>query len=360
MKYLKNMLLYAGLDKEQYNRIKPDLINSNRNNLCVYSMIATFALLIMIAASAIEDSLLKNIPTYLVCSGISAVIYICCSFFSKGRRVVVYFCMYTFTLMILAFGIVLGTFVEPHEVTASFTVLIFAVPLLFVDRPIRMNIALLISIAAYFVCAKITQNEVMFGYNASNVIPYGTLGIIVSSYMMKIKAERFSFEYDNKRLSESDQLTGLLNRRSYEHHIQTLRGSEISVGTLICAFDLNGLKTVNDTLGHRAGDELLQGAANCIESVFGQYGICYRTGGDEFMAILSEPYPSLPELEDMLNARTRSWKGPLVSGMSISIGFAKIEASDSVDTAINKADFEMYAAKSRYYSQNGMDRRKAQ
>lgn len=358
-KSITKILLYAGLEKDKYNKVKSELAESNRKNLSVYSLMASIALLCMTAASFFEESLVKNIPTYIVCCIICTIIFVVVRWFSKGKHGVIYSCVYVFTALFLAFGINLGTFVEPNEVTASYTVLVFAVPLLFVDRPLRMNIVLLLSMIAYFICAAMTQDEIMFGYNASNVIPYGALGIIVSSYMMKIKAERYSFELDNKYLSESDQLTGLLNRRSYEHNIQSLRESENAAGTLICAFDLNGLKTVNDTLGHRAGDELLQGAANCIDGVFGQYGTCYRTGGDEFMAILSGPYPTENELEEMLNARTRSWKGSLVSGMSISCGFAKIESSENIEAAIYNADKAMYTAKSNYYRNNGIDRRKA-
>lgn len=356
---IKNILLYAGLEKEKFDKIKTEVAENNRKSLSVFSLIAAAAMLIMIAASFFEESLVKNIPTYAVCSVLSIAVYFLCRF-SKGKSsVLIYISVYVFLMMVLGFGIILGTFVEPNEVTASFTVLIFAVPLLFLDRPIRMSIALIVSIIVYFICAVITQEPLMLSYNASNVIPYGALGIVVSSYMMKIKAERYSFALDNKYLSESDQLTGLLNRRSYEQHIQSLREDPYNTGTLICAFDVNGLKTVNDTLGHRAGDELIQGAANCIEGVFGQYGKCYRTGGDEYMAILPDTGPSPRELEEMLNARARSWKGCLVSGMSISMGFAKVESKDGVDAAINNADRNMYAAKDRYYSLNSIEKRRS-
>ena len=57
------------------------------------------------------------------------------------------------------------------------------------------------------------------------------------------------------------------------------------------AVDINGLKEVNDTFGHEAGDQLIIGAANCIERAFGDYGKVFRTGGDEFIVLLTEDIP---------------------------------------------------------------------
>lgn len=51
------------------------------------------------------------------------------------------------------------------------------------------------------------------------------------------------------------------------------------------SIDVNGLKIVNDEIGHAAGDELIKGAAKCMKEVIGSYGKVYRTGGDEFVSI---------------------------------------------------------------------------
>ena len=61
--------------------------------------------------------------------------------------------------------------------------------------------------------------------------------------------------------------------------------------------DVNGLKYINDNLGHAAGDELIKGAASCLDNAFSKYGTVYRMGGDEFSAILyisDDDYQNLP------------------------------------------------------------------
>lgn len=52
------------------------------------------------------------------------------------------------------------------------------------------------------------------------------------------------------------------------------------------SFDVNGLKIVNDSLGHLAGDEVIIAAADCISKTFGKVGTVYRVGGDEFVALV--------------------------------------------------------------------------
>ena len=53
------------------------------------------------------------------------------------------------------------------------------------------------------------------------------------------------------------------------------------------SLDVNGLKTINDTQGHAAGDELIKAAASCMKKCIGSYGRVYRTGGDEFIALIN-------------------------------------------------------------------------
>ncbi len=52
--------------------------------------------------------------------------------------------------------------------------------------------------------------------------------------------------------------------------------------------DINGLKCINDSLGHAAGDELICAAADCMKECFQNYGNVYRIGGDEFVIIMTE------------------------------------------------------------------------
>ena len=81
-----------------------------------------------------------------------------------------------------------------------------------------------------------------------------------------------------RSVAETDSLTNLPNRYRFEKYILGAGDSGYSLAILM--FDINYLKETNDTLGHSAGDQLIQKVAHCISSCFGENS--FRIGGDEF------------------------------------------------------------------------------
>jgi diguanylate cyclase (GGDEF)-like protein len=160
--------------------------------------------------------------------------------------------------------------------------------------------------------------------------------------------------------SNADELTGLYNRRAYEEDIAEYDHKGIVDSFVFVSLDVNGLKTVNDNLGHVAGDELLIGAANCIEECFGQYGKIYRIGGDEFVAMISVNEIQLQVIKRNFEDTTAKWSGNLVDSLSVSCGYVtKMEAGNiSMHEMANIADKRMYEAKNRFYENNTRRRRR--
>jgi diguanylate cyclase (GGDEF)-like protein len=157
-----------------------------------------------------------------------------------------------------------------------------------------------------------------------------------------------------------DNLTQLSNRRAFDEDRLAL-GSEASRANLVCvAIDVNGLKTANDTLGHDAGDELICGAATCMRDVFGPYGTTYRTGGDEFAALLHLDEGQLDEVRQAFDAAVAAWSGNEVKSLSVSCGYAPQREFPDQDVygLCRIADERMYEDKSQYYARTGIDRRR--
>lgn len=162
-----------------------------------------------------------------------------------------------------------------------------------------------------------------------------------------------------RRLLETDALTHLYSRYAYIEDLSAYESGTPLPGDLaIFSIDANELKATNDELGHLAGDELISGAADCIAHVLGPYGRCYRTGGDEFIAILHIAPENAVALVDKLSAATASWKGQLVSTMHLAIGMVTAAGypSLSIEKLVVKADEAMYAAKRDYYKRAGNGR----
>ena len=160
------------------------------------------------------------------------------------------------------------------------------------------------------------------------------------------------------RISRTDELTGLFNRHCYEQDIEAIKEAGISPDLGIISADVNGLKTVNDLQGHAAGDEMIKGAASCLLSAIGLSGKVYRTGGDEFIAIVHSD--DCAALIDEIRSKTAAWHGTMVESLSISVGFAchKDDPDAGIEDLEKIADTNMYADKAEYYRQSGTDRRR--
>ena len=149
-----------------------------------------------------------------------------------------------------------------------------------------------------------------------------------------------------KVLSSRDMLTGVMNRNEMNNYVERLstlpETAKTPVGVIFT--DLNGLKKVNDSEGHGAGDRLLKNAASVLCSLFDARTI-FRAGGDEFVIIL--PGVQKEEIENKVKAiRLAAGQYPDVS---FAIGSYMEEDSRRVRYALMHADELMYEDKKRYY-----------
>lgn len=162
-------------------------------------------------------------------------------------------------------------------------------------------------------------------------------------------------------LIETDALTGIRSRHAYSQALTELHQKErLPEKLTVFMVDIDGLKRVNDDLGHEAGDELIRGAAACLTEVFQPWGTCYRTGGDEFV-ILAEMEPEqIPVILKQLEETAAGWSGQLAKALHMSAGYAvAAQYPDlTIEPLVNVADQMMLAKKEAYYKRTGIVRRK--
>nr|MCR5189210.1 GGDEF domain-containing protein [Treponema sp.] len=162
--------------------------------------------------------------------------------------------------------------------------------------------------------------------------------------------------------STTDELTGLFNRHAYEDALRSFADTPENQDLVFVSMDVNGLKVTNDKFGHVAGDKLLKGAAACMRRTIGKYGNIYRTGGDEFVAIIKIEIDKLEGLKAEFNETCKRWAEKRDKKLSISSGYiTRAHHPDlSLQELIKYADQRMYSDKARYYSSEGYDRRSQQ
>lgn len=148
-----------------------------------------------------------------------------------------------------------------------------------------------------------------------------------------------------QKMANTDLMTQLASRTAFEERVQQ---SPILKGLCACiVVDINNLKQANDTMGHSAGDELICAAAECVLSVFGSLGCCYRMGGDEFMVLLqntteSQVNRALSELGLCISRRNLTRSFPL----SLAVGQA-MGQNTPIEQMFREADADMYRNKSQ-------------
>lgn len=158
--------------------------------------------------------------------------------------------------------------------------------------------------------------------------------------------------------SNNDELTGLYNRYAYENRLKEISEKWDDDSLVLIALDINGLKKVNDTLGHAAGDELIIGAASCMKQCFFPYGKIFRTGGDEFFAIINADKNKLASILTDFDNTIMNWHGDKIDSLSISYGCVRFEDVEdrNIHTLANLADKRMYENKAAHYQKLGIKR----
>ena len=152
------------------------------------------------------------------------------------------------------------------------------------------------------------------------------------------------------RMSFSDQLTGVLNRNALEHEKGRMVATGGPLAYIVC--DTNGLKQVNDTLGHAAGDALIRTCAEALANEFRRERV-YRTGGDEFLVLIEDF--ARDEVERGIE---RVRENLFIEGASCAIGLAYTDAFDGDLSALERvADARMYVDKEAHYARTGTKRR---
>ena len=185
--------------------------------------------------------------------------------------------------------------------------------------------------------------EVEFSATA-NVRPGEHLSIIRDiTDRKRLEAERERLTAEANGLARTDALTGLPNRRVWNERIaEELRRAERSHQPLtIAVVDLDGFKTLNDTMGHAAGDRQLETVAAVWRGQLRDIDLLARVGGDEFRIL----FPACPQGQE--DAVLRRMRDAMPTGQTFSAGTATWDRTETSAGVLERADQALYQDKLR-------------
>ncbi len=183
------------------------------------------------------------------------------------------------------------------------------------------------------------------------VIGLGIILLIIFVGYVQFSFKNYKGSLERKlyeKLAYTDQLTGAFNRFAYFKDVEQMTSSQKHLIKQLVYFDLDNLKSINDTFGHMVGDQVIKQAYVFIKEHFKNDGKCYRMGGDEFVCMFDDKNQSLLQKDiDLFNEKCRAFDEQTDYHFSISIGTSVFDSNESlsISDALMKSDKNMYVQK---------------
>lgn len=161
-----------------------------------------------------------------------------------------------------------------------------------------------------------------------------TRGVLISVILLMLT---FYYLYLHMEHFKQDNLTGALNRMSFFADLERMHPENI---TAFCEIDLNGLKTINDSQGHTAGDEAIAVVASIVQNLLPRHCFLYRIGGDEFAVLFTQT--DMETCEKTIESIRQALAD---TPYSAAIGIVKWDTGKTFQAIYNQADRLMYLDK---------------
>ena len=351
MDNLMNKLLYAGLDKAEFDALRPEAIKETRKSLKGYTLFAAVLFALLAAFGAFSGIASLNRWYYVILALFNVVVWLCLE--KRGVKGETTLMALAYATIAVLYAVSIGlTLLHPSLPALTIIAVMILVPFLFTDSPVYI---IALNIAATVVLCLLSLNykprEIALD-DSWNAVSFCVVSIAVTLMQRKLRFRALAKDRHIRYLSETDLMTGARNRNVYERVLE--RYPKVCKRALACVYvDVNGLHSLNNTQGHKSGDMMLQAVAKALLECFGSDHV-YRIGGDEFVAFAPDTEEAavrwdMKRIADLLAA----------SGYDISGGIAHSHVDDlDIRRMLTDAEHEMYGQKQQYYQQSGHERRR--
>ena len=352
LKTIKKWLLYAGLDKAEFDSLIALAVDENMTSLKWYSLFAAIFFAALFAVETLTGAVsTANMGYYVAMTVFSALLYICARKSGASAKRLVLPLGYAFVMLLYAVSIGL-TLLHPEWPAVTIIVVLMITPFLFIDRPI--NIILLNLLATLTLCVMTLRfkERVIALDDCWNAATFCLVSIGAALKQSQLRFRALAQEARILDLSVTDLLTGTRNRNMFEQ--RSAEFPQLCRESLTCVFaDVNGLHDLNDREGHKAGDRMLQAVAQALLDRF-DHDCVFRIGGDEFVVMARDI-----QEQDVIRNMKEASQELSAQNYSISVGLSHaVKEEIDVQRQLAEAEKEMYQKKRIYYQQPGHERRR--
>lgn len=350
---LRKLVLYAGVEKEEFDALSAGIRKENLVLLSLFSQVAGIMFFLLYIFSMILNGFATvNSSTYLICGFVMLAIMLCVRFIAPKHPALVTVLVYVFEIVLYVFSIRISM-LHADKPAVSAVAFLLVSPLLFYDRPVRLSALIAADVAAFCVIVLCVKQPDVAETDVWNMVTFGVVAVITTVFVMTIKIRALVQSRRIEYMSQTDLLTGLKNRNHFENRQQAY--PKMCSSTLICVYgDVNGLHEVNNRQGHLAGDRMLCDVAATMQAFFGSEHT-YRVGGDEFVALRMDDQPETVSAELERMRQELAGKGYYVSfGMA---AHEKRQGPVDMQALIKEAESTMLSAKREFYRQPEHNRR---
>ena len=318
IKKIKDLLLFTNFSRSRLRAIQPQIMEENRKFTIIWSTFNILFWTYCLIMTFLNPLYLKCRTIYIIALAVTAVTLFLSLYAAPKHPTVTRLIAIILDEVLLLSGILIARNLAPQTIVVFAAVLI--VPVWFIKESLSNVLMLLFNILVWVLVGSRSIEHETYIWVLSNLGIFSIIGIMLGHFVNKARFERYLLAEANAELAEEqtrfahhDQLTNLPNRRAYAEIVEQFT-KEIPAGCRVVIADINGLKEMNDTKGHAAGDELITGTAECLRKCFRNEEQIYRIGGDEFCVIVTDQETDVEEALNNLQKFCTSWKGQFANG----------------------------------------------
>lgn len=347
---IRDLLLYGGITKDQYDNIKKEVEIANcKIWRAIYISLSVIFIGMFVLSFFTEVYKAIRYPFLIMAIFSIIMIVITFAFVPKESKwnLLLRYLSYA---ALFAYGIYTGTFSQNYY-SVSFYVILLLLALVGYERPIILSPVLLVVSVGYGFIFFFLNEHVEYSHALGNLINsmiYGVIAAFINIYLSKIKFNQVFLQKDIERERDTESQSQLLTKEAGIKKINHYLKNNTETGILLF-IDIDDFKKINDSFGHDYGDQMITTVSEKIKSVFNSNAVLLRFGGDEFVAFM----PDTINLEESVNNATELLKihneVTFPNGLQcfyLSIGIAIREKDDNnYRDLLNKADLALYKAK---------------